>query len=289
VETKTRTLDIRLINREGRDVVATLRISRMDPSAEMPGRAFEAGELEVERYGLTVDLCSQEDAYEPTIEVTLPRFSDRTVRAVVVSAEPGDGSRRVATFNVTDEREGEVVGGVGIICASPDYPSDLPSAPPPENPCPLALAAELTSVEAGADPSASPTVAAGVVEGSRPQDLVALVENKGRKKLSDTVLYLEHVGTSGVTYVPNASHIGEVEPGGQFWATWRIDPRRTGSGRYEASLVAWSKGYDSVRIHADYKVVRSDESNESPRPVDDQTSTRSRGRRRPRSRDSAAG
>lgn len=249
-----RVVDIIVPNRTSRKAAVTLRITRTDP-AQLEGLKLEGGQMEVGRFGLTEDMCSDVSRILLLQELTiqLDPYQDVVVRAVVEIREPTKGRSAVAAFYVTDTRTGGVTGGVTVVCTSPAYPTRLPSAPDPMNLCPLFLATDLFCVDPAIDPGFAGGVP-GLIETSRPQDLVALVENSGPKDLTNTTLYLEHTDNSGVNFVPRVWHIGNVNPGGRFWATWAVDARGAQPGKYEATFVAQSDQYEPIRLRAGFRI-----------------------------------
>ncbi len=251
--TRRRSVDFIVPNRTPNRVEALLTITQTDP-AQLDGLVLKGDELKLAAFGLTEDVCHDVEPkqLDQRLVVRLEAYEDRVVRASIDTVEP-PGVSVVAAFYVSDTRAGALSGGITIVCTSPDYPKDLPSAPNPANPCPLVLAADLTCVDLGGDPG-SPRGLPGVIEASRPQDLVVLVENAGPKDLTHALLYLEHTDNSGMTVVPPVWHLGTVEPGGRFWATCEIDARSAKPGDYEAVFVARSDHHEPTRLRARYRI-----------------------------------
>lgn len=250
-----RVVDIVVPNRTSRKVKATLAIAPTDP-AKLDGVHLEKSQLlKVLAYGLTRDICAKADSVQETEKLTLQidAFEDILVRAVIKVQEPSKHQHAVAAFQVSDIRKRNVVGGVTIVCTSPEYPASLPSAPDPANPCPLILAAELTCVDPGADPS-STTGQPSVIDTTKPQDMVVLVENAGPRDLTNTTMHLEHTSNSNVLAIPRVWHLGTIEPGGRFWATWEIDARTAVPGKHEVTFVAQSDNYEPVRLRANFEI-----------------------------------
>jgi hypothetical protein len=250
-----RVVDITVPNRTSRKVKATLVIAPTDP-AKLDGVHLENSKLlEVLAYGLTEDICAKPEAVETKEKFTLQidAFQDILVRAVIKVQEPPKRQHAVAAFHVTDIRDRVVIGGVTIVCSSPEYPANLPAAPDPTNPCPLILAADLTCVDPGADPR-STTSKPGVIDTTKPQDIVVLVENTGPRSLTNTTVHLEHTSGSNVLTVPRVWHVGTIEPGGRFWATWEVDARTAVPGIHEATFVAQSDNYEPVRLRAKFEI-----------------------------------
>jgi hypothetical protein len=250
-----RVVDIIVPNRTPRKVKATLTITPTDP-AQLDGVQLEDCQLlKVLAYGLTRDPCAKPAVVETTEKLTfqIGAFQDTLVRAVIKLQEPPRHQRAVAAFHVTDTRNRAVIGGVTIVCSSPAYPGRLPAAPEPMNPCPLIIAADLICVDPGADPR-SANGQPGVIDTTRPQEMVVLVENAGSQDLTNTSVYLEHTGGSDVLVVPRVWHIGTIEPGGQFWATWEVDARTAVLGTHEATFVAQSDNYEPIRLRAKFEI-----------------------------------
>lgn len=248
-----RVVDIIVPNRNSKKAKANLAIIPIDP-AKLEGVAFEAAALKVRSYGLTTSMCGdlKTTTVQQHLTITLEPFQEVTVRAIIETTNPRKG-KAIAAFVVTETRSRKVTGGVTIVCTSPQYPADLPSAPDPANPCPIILAAGLTAVDPGVDPRSSTTP--GVINTKHPQDLVALVENPARKTLTNAVMWLEHMDRSGVISTPRVWHLGTIEPKGQFWATWEVDGRGASSGQWEASFIVSSDNFDPIRLRAGFSVL----------------------------------
>jgi hypothetical protein len=236
-------------------IKATLAIAPTDPAKLDGVHLKDSRLLKVLAYGLTTDICAKANAVQTTKKLTvqIEAFQDILVRAVIKVQEPSKRQHAVAAFQVTDIRNRVVVGGVTIVCSSPDYPASLPAASDPANPCPLVLAAPLACVDPGADPR-STTGKPGVIDTAKPQDMVVLVENAGQKTITNTTLHLEHTGGSNVLAIPRVWHIGTVEPGGRFWATWEVDARTAVPGKHEATFVAQCDDYEPVRLRAKFEI-----------------------------------
>ena len=248
-----RVVDIIVPNRSSQKAKATLAIAPVDP-AKLEGVAFEGAALKVGTYGLTTAMCGnpKSTAVQQKLRIALEPFQEVTVRAIIETNDPPKG-KAIAAFAVTETRGRAVTGGVTIVCTSPKYPADLPSAPDPANPCPIVLAARLAAVDPGVDPRSSS--APGVIDTKHPQDLVALVENPARTTLTNAVMWLEHMDQSGVTSVPRVWHLGTIEPKGRFWATWEVDGRSASPGQWEATFIVGSDNYDPVRLRAGFKIL----------------------------------
>ena len=248
-----RVVDIIVPNRSAKKTKATLEIVPIDP-ANVEGLAFEGGELKVRRYGLTAALCGSPKStpVKQKLTIALEPFQDGSVRAIIATNDPPKGNA-ITAFAVTDTRGRKVVGGVTIICTSPQYPTDLPAGPDPANPCPLVLAADLTTVAPGADPQSPATP--GVIDTRHPQDLVAIVENPSQKTLINTVIWLEHMDQSGVSAEAKVWHLGTIEPKGQFLATWEVDGRDASPGEWEATFIVGSDNFDLLRLRAGFRVL----------------------------------
>lgn len=263
--TSYRVVEIIVPNHTPNKVKAELAITRIDPG-QVPGLHLDAGRMDVGAFGLTPNLCGDVATTRPRakISVTLDSYQDTAVRVIVTVREPPKGKQVAAAFQVSDTRNGAVVGGVTVVCTTPPYPKDLPSAAGPKNPCPLVLARDIFCVDPGADPR-SVSGPSGVISNTHPQDLVALVANDGKTDLTSTTLCLEHTDSSGVTVAPQVWHLGTVEPGGQFWATWAVDARQAIPGQYSATFVAQSDGFDPVRLRGQFRIGRAEKRAAAPR------------------------
>jgi hypothetical protein len=253
--TTYRVVDIVVPNRSSNKVKVTVAISPTDP-AMLEGIEMEDNKLlKILSYGLTQDICTRVERVrtQEKLNLQIDEFQDVLVRAIITVQEPSKRTRARAAFQITDTRNGTVAGGVTIICSSPQFPTDLPSAAGPTNPCPLFIAAELTCVDPGADPRLT-VGQPGIIDTTKPQDLVVLIENGGPKELTNALVCLEHTSDSNVLAVPLAWHIGTIEPGGRFWATWEVDARTALPGNYEATFVAQCDDYEPVRLSAKFAI-----------------------------------
>ncbi|HZQ29128.1 MAG TPA: hypothetical protein VFA94_15630 [Acidimicrobiales bacterium] len=244
-----RTVDIAVPNMTAARAVAIVRLDRTDPTQLADaGLELPAGELDVIGYGLLLDdVCSEPEleGCPPELEVALEPFETRHVRAVIKTADTKKAA--VAVFGVTDTRDGNVVGGVSIVCVEPEYPPDTPAAVAVD-PSPVTLAEDLYTVALGDDPGVVPDVA---LPRDQRLELVAVVTNPTRTDLNDVLVCLEHVG--GVPFTPQTWHVGALEAGGSFWATWPLEASAAAPGRYEASIVVRDNDHEPTRIHAPFR------------------------------------
>jgi hypothetical protein len=250
-----RIVDIIVPNRASRKVKAVLLIEPAD-AGKLDGLSLEGRKpLKVLAFGLTTDRCAKTATVKTARKLTLEiePWQDVLVRAVIKVQEPPKKIPAVAAFRISDTRSKAVVGGVTVVCSSPQYPDKLPSAPDPKNPCPLNFGGDLACVDPGADPR-SGTGTPGVIETTKIRDLVVPIVNDGPKPITNATLHLEHTGGSNVQAISRVWHIGTVEPGGRFWATWEIDARSAVAGKYEASFVAQCDSYEPVRIRAGFEI-----------------------------------
>ncbi len=186
------------------------------------------------------------------LTLALDPFQEVSVRAIIETKDPAKG-KAIAAFQMTDTRDGVVAGGVTIVCTSPPYPSDLPSALGPGNPCPLVLGVGLAAVDPGTGPRSSANP--GVIDTRHPQDVVAMVENLSRATLNNALIWLEHMDQSGVAWKSRVWHLGTMEPKAQFWATFAVDGRGSNPGQWEASFVVAADKFDPVRLRADFRIA----------------------------------
>lgn len=251
---RQRLVDINVPNATAKPVTAILTVEPLDPR-DLEGVDFEGCPLTVRRFGLTRDLCGDPRRSRPQkrLSVRLGPFEETTIRVLIETQEPPKGRRALAAFRVTDRRGKKVAGGVTVVCTSPPYGTSLPSAPDPANPCPLALAAPLYCVDPGTDPSKTLTPP-GTIDPRHPRDLVAVIENTGPDPVRNASVYLEHAGTSGLEVTPRVWHLGDIEPGGHFWATWRVNAAPARTGRHEATFVAQGEPHEPVRLRARFRV-----------------------------------
>jgi hypothetical protein len=132
-----------------------LEIAPLDP-AKLESVNFKGAALKVGTFGLTAEMCGDAKTAKAQRHLTLALdpFQEVSVRAIIETKDPAKG-KAIAAFQMTDTRDGVVAGGVTIVCTSPPYPSDLPSALGPGNPCPLVLGVGLAAVDPGTDPRSS--------------------------------------------------------------------------------------------------------------------------------------
>src|SRR5690242_6474936 len=127
--TNHRVVNIIVPNRTPKAVKAALTIAPTDPK-KLEGVLYEGSALEVGTYGLTAAMCGDPGKIkvQEKLTISLNPFQEVSVRAIIETHDPSKGNA-IAVFQVHDTRNGVVVGGVTIVCTTPEYPSDFPSAP----------------------------------------------------------------------------------------------------------------------------------------------------------------
>jgi hypothetical protein len=246
-----RLVDIAVPNATDAPAVVLIRIAH---SNRLPGSLSfgEGSPLDVRGFGLTTDRCDPSPCEKLPHEVTL-KIGPRDmafVRVVVETIDPPAGRPAHAVFEVTDERQGAIVGGVTVV-ATTTPPIDT-GDPKPANPCPLVLAGDLYTVELGESPDVKAPPA--VVAADRPRQLVVPITNSSSDHLERAVAYLEHLDTSNVRFDPVTWTLGSMEPGATFWTTWTIDARGAEPGAFEASIVVRDEKHDPIRLRASFRV-----------------------------------
>lgn len=234
-------------NPESKRVPVLLRLTRLAPRAvEALGLDLPQGALEVKSAAVTLDACATEGM--PKLEIRVAANSSRDVFVVVTTAG-ADPTRGGATaFHLVDERDGKVAGGVTLACVERVGPDPGGQIISPPNPCPIVLAADPYPLAPHGNPTkpAPPkTIPAGVVV-----ELVVPLTNPQSQSVPGVQVYLEHLGTSDVSFAPATWNVGDLAPGAVFYATWAISTRGRSSGPFTASVVVASKGTDPVRLGA---------------------------------------
>lgn len=266
MSTKIRVVDVVVPNGTALPVIAHLRLEAVDPMAIdglLAGRRDLSGRfsrrLEVLSCGLTTD-CGESEAITGARSLALPLgpFEDKVIRVHVETYEPLEGEGGLAAFQLSDSRNGNIVGGVAVICSTPEYPSELPPERESENACPLELSApELTFAYSGAnlpDP-----VKPEVAEPNMRLALVAVFSNRSDMMLSEASVYLEHLSRSNVSAEPKVWNVGTMAPGQEVWLSWDVDHRHALPGNHEATFVVRSKGHAPVRRRAVFSVRTEEE------------------------------
>jgi hypothetical protein len=206
-------------------------------------------ELEIERAGISLDPC---DAGERGLKRRLRAHSSIDVYATVVTQSPANPAKGgTAALQLTDRRNGKVVGGVLLACIDPPMQDGPGQDVPTRTPCPVTLSRAPYAVEPDTDPSSS---APQTIPSGATVDLVARLTNTKRPRLTDVTAYLEHLGGSDAQFTPAVWNIGTLRQDDVFYATWRVTATGISSGSFEISIVVQSKGTDPTRLKAPIRI-----------------------------------
>jgi hypothetical protein len=199
---------------------------------------------------MSLDSCAEEGS--ETLKLRLPPL---TCRDVYVFIETVTTTQHGAVgFHLVDQRGGQDVGGVLLTCVSPAFVEPASQSVPAGRPCPAVLARAPYLIVAGDDPSQVPTKP---IPPSASLELVAPITNPTAKPLKGTIAYLEHLGTSGVTFTPGTWNIGSLDAGAVFFASWPIQPGAAVAS-FDATVVVVSQGKDAVRLQGVIRLPRGE-------------------------------
>jgi len=230
-------------NPTSKTVLSELRLENAKLANIFPIDVPEAN-LEVLRAGLALDPC---DPGKRNIAVRLAAHASLDIHVTVVTADlPRRAIGGSAMLNLADRRGGKVVGGVLLACidrSAPEWPGKEVST---STPCPAVLATTVYGVTIGADPSKRPAKKALPI--GAQFNLVAPIMNPKAQSLMGVMVYLEHLGISGATFVPASWNVGILRQGDIFYATWHVNTDNSRLGSFNASIVVASDGSDRTRL-----------------------------------------
>ena len=251
---------INVPNPSPKAVVATLRLAPARRGGILERLDVPRGKLEVLSVGLTRHPCKKGTQKRMAVKLG-PRESVDIHVLAEVGATRADGS---ATFHVTDERNGRVVGGVTVVCVArsgAQHPGSVVAAP---GLCPVKLARDAYVVRPDADP-ATPTgrsIALGTTV-----ELVVPITNPTAAPLPGVAVYLEHLGTSDATFRPTTWNAGDLSPKETFFAAWEVNATGAAAGAFHASVVALSPKHNPVRLSIPFKLQLDDRGGGDPSPA----------------------
>lgn len=203
--------------------------------------------LEVVNAYLATDLCATKG--EPELKVKLKPYTSVDVYVIIQTAP----SKKPASvfYNLIDQRGTKVVGGVLIACQEPNIPDSPGSLINTKNPCPVKLATDIYIAAVNGDPR-KPIPKNKITFGTSVE-IVAPITNPTSKPLKDVVVYLEHLGISGIEFEPGAWNVGTLDSKNVFYATWvtRFNPGQ--NSIFHASIVVASQGKDPVRLNGSFE------------------------------------
>jgi len=236
---------VNIVNPTERNVAVQLRFEpgKSTDLPELP-REYRKGTLKIEKAELTLDPCAESG--RPRLQLKLAGRASIDVYAIVETAtakRPG-----AAGLHVIDSRGGKDAGGVFILCVDPPLPEPAGAIVPTRRPCP-ALLADLYAVALGAEPDKANAIP---VHPGDAVTLVALIAAK--QKLSDTQVYLEHLGTGNAEFAPGSWNIGSLRKGDAFAATWAVQAGAWQTGTFRTSIVVLAEGYDATRLNGDLTI-----------------------------------
>lgn len=202
--------------------------------------------LEVENFFITTDQCAKEGKQE--LQTKLDPYASLEVFVVIQTSavtKPGN-----VFYNLIDKRGGTVVGGVLLACQEPVIPDGPGTVIGTKNPCPAILAADIYLAEADGDPRKP--IPKNKIPFGVSVDIVAAITNPTPKPLSDVVVYLEHLGISGLEFEPGVWNVGTLEPKDVFYATWATKLNPLQNPKFSASVVVTSQRKDPVRLNSSF-------------------------------------
>jgi hypothetical protein len=199
--------------------------------------------LDVTNSGITLDPCAERGKRGLTLK--LEPFTSIDVHVVVTTVR----SRRpgIAAFHLVDRRGGQDAGGVLLVCAEPPLIEPAGQVVSTPKPCPALLATDLYAVQPGDDPSKS--AAAKPIVAGASMELVAQITNPIAIPLTETQVYLEHLGVSNAEFTPGTWNVGTLVPGAVFYATWQMRTSSWQVGTFDASVMVMAQGTDPVRLN----------------------------------------
>ncbi|MCA0458545.1 MAG: hypothetical protein LCI00_31575 [Chloroflexi bacterium] len=202
--------------------------------------------LEVVNTGISLDPFANES--DSRLEINLePRTSvDVYVFINIIST----GQTKWTAFNLIDEREGIIVGGVLLVVTDPPITEVNGQIVPARDPCLATLAQDIYWVNPGDDPS-KPDNNSGIPP-EKTVELIAAITNPTTKPLSGVTVYLEHLGKSNAEYEPGTWNIGTLEADQVFYASWLIHTTAWQSGTFEASIIATSDDTNPIRLNSNF-------------------------------------
>jgi len=86
--------------------------------------------------------------------------------------------------------------------------------------------------------------------------LVGAITNPTSRPLAGVTTYLEHLGLSGATFIPQTWNVGTLRPQDIFYATWAIMTAGAQPGAFESAVVVQSKGSVAKRLNGQLKIRR---------------------------------
>ena len=199
-------------------------------------------DLKIAHAGIASDPCAR--AGEPRTSLQLPPFTSVDMHIIVDTA--GAASPAATGLQLIDHRQGKDVGGVLVVVCEPPIAEPPPQHVPALRPCPVSLRGHVYAVPIGKNPA---DLSLSVpLEPFVEVDLVAMVVNGSNRDLSGAHVYLEHLGTSGSTFMPGTWTIGRMARGDLFYATWRVTPAPGQGTKTTGSLVAIADGCEPTRL-----------------------------------------
>jgi hypothetical protein len=232
-------------------VKVTLRLAEIDLAVLRDLGIGEARRAEVAGAGIVLDPCCRPDTKElgeHEVGVALDGHETQVVRVIVDLVHPGGPA--FAAFELSDERDGTIVGGVTIVAASEPVP-DTPPAPDPQRPCPVVLGSPLRTLGPLSPPDDK---GAGSVLGRESREqLVAEVVNPTGDTLEDVVVHLEHLG--GLAFDGPVYNVGTMAPGDRFLCVWEVDNGSGAPDDYPASVVVQAAKYEPVRQRESIRLI----------------------------------
>jgi hypothetical protein len=197
---------------------------------------------------ISMDACAEKGVKE--LAVKLKPYSSMDVYVTIQTAP----SKRPGSvfYNLIDRRGPKTVGGVLLVCQEPSMPAYGGVVVNTKNPCPVVLASDIYITEEDGD--LSKPMAKNKIPFNTVVEIVAPVTNPTSQPLHDVVVYLEHLGISGLEFEAGVWNVGTLEPGDIFYAAWKTKLTSRQHTMLQASVVAGSHRKEPVRLKSTFEM-----------------------------------
>jgi hypothetical protein len=195
--------------------------------------------LEVAWSGISLDPCDDRGTERLSLKLE-PRSS---VTAFVVAETIGGPG--AAVLHMVDRRDGQVAGGVMLVCATGIDIDPAGALIEPETACPAVLGNKPYPL-VGDDPRTRPS-SASLKVGVRTTIVVPIL-NPTSEPLPDAWAYLEHLGLGDGSFDAGTWQIGTLGPGETFYATWEVEAASAQPADLEPCVVVGAVEFDPVRL-----------------------------------------
>jgi hypothetical protein len=217
-------------------------------SLGQPGLDVPEAELEIAAASISLEPC---DEGRGKLGVRLKPFTSIDVYVTATTADPPDPNiGGAAVLHLVDRRFGKIAGGVMLVCLDGPHAETPGQLVTTRGTCPAELA-DLYFSDHETDPTKRRS---RTIPANDERTLVAAITNPTSRSLTDMTIYLEHLGSSGAVFTPQAWNAGSLQPSDTFYATWTVGSHGALPGSFEASIVVDSKNRLPVRLHGQLKV-----------------------------------